>query len=83
MGKEGPVRRAATLWRRSIQARVVISTLLLCAVVVTLVGWLLMRQITSGLVDSKVQSSIAEASRGTLLPRSVRPETIASRCGRV
>jgi two-component system sensor histidine kinase MtrB len=66
VAKEGPVRRAATLWRRSIQARVVISTVLLCAVVVSLVGWLLMRQITAGLEDTKVQSSIAEASRGTI-----------------
>ncbi|HEU5043727.1 MAG TPA: MtrAB system histidine kinase MtrB [Nocardioidaceae bacterium] len=66
MASQGPVRRAVTVWRRSIQARVVLSTLLLCAVVVTLVGWLLMRQITAGLVDSKVESSIAEASRGTV-----------------
>ena len=65
MGKPGPVRRVATSWRRSIQARVVLSTLLLCAVVVTLVGWLLMRQITTGLVDSKVDSSLAEAAHGT------------------
>jgi two-component system sensor histidine kinase MtrB len=43
----------------------VISTLLLSAVVVTLVGWILMRQITDGLVDSKTASAVAEASRGT------------------
>jgi len=66
VASQGPVRRAVTVWRRSIQARVVLSTLLLCAVVVTLVGWLLMRQITAGLVNSKVESSIAEASRGTV-----------------
>ncbi len=66
MGEQGPVRRVATLWRRSIQARVVLSTMLLCAAVVTLVGWVLMRQITIGLVNSKVESSIAEASRSTI-----------------
>jgi len=43
----GPLRRAATFWRRSIQARVVVSTLVLSAVVVTLVGWVLIRQITA------------------------------------
>ncbi len=59
-----PVRRGATFWRRSIQARVVVSTLLLSAVVVTLVGWVLMRQITDGLVAGKTNTSVAEATRG-------------------
>jgi two-component system sensor histidine kinase MtrB len=59
------LRRAATVWRRSIQARVVISTLLLSAVVVSLVGWVLLQQITSGLVHSKTVSSVAEATRAT------------------
>ncbi|MGH3372781.1 MAG: MtrAB system histidine kinase MtrB, partial [Nocardioidaceae bacterium] len=61
----GPLPRAATFWRRSIQARVVVSTLLLSAVVVTLVGWVLMRQITEGLVVGKTNSSVADAVRGT------------------
>jgi two-component system sensor histidine kinase MtrB len=60
----GLVRRAATFWQRSIQARVVVSTLLLSAVVVTLVGWVLMRQITDGLVASKTNAAVAEATRG-------------------
>lgn len=60
----GPMRRAATFWRRSIQARVVVSTLVLSAVVVTLVGWVLIRQITDGLVTSKTNNSVAEATRG-------------------
>src|SRR4051812_46022218 len=58
-------RRAATVWRRSIQARVVISTLLLSAVVVSLVGWVLLQQVTDGLVRSKTDSAVAEASRAT------------------
>ncbi|MFZ5845755.1 MAG: MtrAB system histidine kinase MtrB [Actinomycetota bacterium] len=60
----GLLRRAATFWRRSIQARVVVQTLVLSAVVVTLVGWVLMRQITDGLVQSKTNLSVAEATRG-------------------
>jgi len=59
------VRRAVTVWRRSIQARVVISTLLLSTVVVSLVGWVLLQQITAGLVESKTDSSVAEAARAT------------------
>ena len=46
----GPFHRAATFWRRSIQARVVLSTVLLSALVVSLVGWMLLRQIIDGLV---------------------------------
>lgn len=60
----GPIRRAATIWRRSIQARVVLSTVLLSAVVVTLLGWTLMRQITDGLVSDRVDAAVAEAGRG-------------------
>ncbi|HSE72264.1 MAG TPA: MtrAB system histidine kinase MtrB [Nocardioidaceae bacterium] len=58
------MRRAATFWRRSIQARVVVSTLLLSAIVVSLVGWILLRQITDGLVAGKTQASVADATRG-------------------
>jgi two-component system sensor histidine kinase MtrB len=60
-----PLRRAATVWRRSIQARVVISTLLLSAVVVSLVGWMLLQQITDGLVNSKTESAVDETTRAT------------------
>jgi two-component system sensor histidine kinase MtrB len=59
-----PLRRAATLWQRSIQVRVVASTLLLSAVVVSLTGWVLMRQVTDGLVAGKTNTSVAEATRG-------------------
>jgi two-component system sensor histidine kinase MtrB len=53
------------VWRRSIQARVVISTVLLSAVVVSLVGWVLLQQVTSGLVHGKTELSVAEATRAT------------------
>ncbi|MEO5708427.1 MAG: MtrAB system histidine kinase MtrB [Nocardioidaceae bacterium] len=61
-----PLRRAATVWRRSIQARVVISTLLLSAVVVSLVGWVLLQQITDGLVGRKTDSAVDETTRATV-----------------
>jgi two-component system sensor histidine kinase MtrB len=60
-----PLRRAVTVWRRSIQARVVISTLLLSAVVVSLVGWVLLQQITDGLVHRKTESAVDETTRAT------------------
>jgi two-component system, OmpR family, sensor histidine kinase MtrB len=54
------LRRGLTFWRRSIQARVVVSTVLLSAVVVTGVGWLLLRQVEHGLVDHRVQTVLVE-----------------------
>jgi two-component system sensor histidine kinase MtrB len=61
----GSLRAAVTVWRRSIQARVVLSTVLLSAVVVSLVGWTLMQQITDGLVRDRVDASVAEAARSS------------------
>jgi two-component system sensor histidine kinase MtrB len=54
------LRRGLTFWRRSIQARVVVSTVLLSAVVVTAVGWLLLRQVERGLVDHRVDTVLVE-----------------------
>ncbi len=59
------VRRALTFWRRSIQARVVASTVLLSAAVVGIVGAFLMHQTRDGLVDNRVEQVIAEAENET------------------
>jgi two-component system, OmpR family, sensor histidine kinase MtrB len=52
------------LWRRSIQARVVIGTLVLSAVVVVLVGWVLLQQISTGLVEGKRVAALSDATAG-------------------
>ena len=59
------VRRALTFWRRSIQARVVASTLLLSTVVISVVGWYLLQQIRDGLLDHRVAAVVAEANDET------------------
>jgi two-component system sensor histidine kinase MtrB len=51
-------------WRRSVQARVVLSTLLLCTIVVAMVGWVLLRSVADGLVKDKAQESVAQAEAG-------------------
>jgi two-component system sensor histidine kinase MtrB len=56
------LRRGLTFWRRSIQARVVVSTVLLSAIVVTAVGWLLLRQVERGLVDHRVDAVLVEVA---------------------
>lgn len=57
-------RRVVTVWRRSLQLRVVTGTLVLSAVVTAFAGWILLRQVTEGLLDAKVAASLAEASAG-------------------
>ncbi|MDQ4086282.1 MAG: MtrAB system histidine kinase MtrB [Actinomycetota bacterium] len=59
-----PWRALRAAWRRSLQARVVIGTLLLSALVVALVGWMLLGQVTSGLIESKRQAALSEAASG-------------------
>jgi two-component system sensor histidine kinase MtrB len=52
---------ALTSWRRSIRTRVVVAVVLLCAIVAGSVGWLVLRQITDGLVRSRTDASVTEA----------------------
>ena len=58
----GALRRGLTFWRRSIQARVVASTVILTAVVIAAVGWLLLQQTRDGLLDQRVQAVTGEVA---------------------
>lgn len=67
------------IWRRSIQTRVVTSTIVLSTLVITLTGWALLRDVASGLADSRRTAAISEARSGfdyaqTQLDASVEPE---------
>ena len=64
------LRSALTFWRRSIQARVLVSTLLLSATVVSVVGWFLLQQTRDGLLDHRVDAVVAEAATETEDARS-------------
>lgn len=59
------VKRALTFWRRSIQARVVASTVVLSALVIGVVGWFLVQQTRDGLLDQREDAAVTEASRVT------------------
>jgi two-component system, OmpR family, sensor histidine kinase MtrB len=63
-------RRGLTFWRRSIQARVVASTLLLSAAVVSVVGWFLLQQTRDGLLEQRVDAVVAEANNETTEART-------------
>lgn len=58
----GALRRGLTFWRRSIQARVVASTLVLSALVIAGVGWLLLQQVRDGLLDRRVDAVSQEVA---------------------
>jgi two-component system, OmpR family, sensor histidine kinase MtrB len=49
------------VWRRSIQARIVTGTLLMSTVVLILVGWVMMSQVTDGVLESRRTSAQQEA----------------------
>ena len=67
---EPRVRRALTgttsWWRRSLQGRVLVSTLVLSAVVTGIVGFLLYERVVGGLVQAKVTASLIEARSETV-----------------
>ena len=59
------VKRALTFWRRSIQARVVASTVVLSALVIGIVGWFLVQQTRDGLLEQREDSAVTAATQVT------------------
>ncbi|MFJ6216359.1 MtrAB system histidine kinase MtrB [Streptomyces sp. NPDC092296] len=59
-----PFRRSAALWRRSIQLRVVATTLLLSLGVVLLLGVVVVAQVRTGLLGAKRQAAESQARGG-------------------
>ncbi|CAN5174564.1 MAG: MtrAB system histidine kinase MtrB [Nocardioides sp.] len=52
-------------WRQSIRARIVVSTLILTALSVSLVGWLLLAQTREGLLEDRRDAVLAEVADET------------------
>ena len=59
------LRHGPAFWRRSVQARVVLSTMLLSALVVGVVGAFLIHQTRDGLLKSRVDAVVQEAEGET------------------
>jgi len=57
-------RRTPRRWRRSLQLRVVTTTLVASALVVALIGVLVLDLVTGGLLDTKRSAALAEANSG-------------------
>ena len=56
----------AATWRKNLQLRLVAITILISTTVLSIVGILLVNQVTNGLLETKQQSSIAEATAARL-----------------
>jgi two-component system sensor histidine kinase MtrB len=69
-------------WRRSLQLRVVVTTLLVSGVVVLLLATLLIDQVGRGLVQAKTRSALAEAQLNTTQTQA-QLQVAASDCGSV
>lgn len=69
------LRHGPAFWRRSVQARVVLSTVLLSAAVVGVVGWFLIQQTRDGLLEHRVQAVVQEAEGETAAARGVLAAT--------
>ncbi|KAA1422457.1 HAMP domain-containing histidine kinase [Mumia zhuanghuii] len=55
---------AVSLWRRSIQARVVITTMAISALVIGGVGWLMLQGVADGMVEARKTVALSEARAG-------------------
>ncbi|GGZ21632.1 MtrAB system histidine kinase MtrB [Streptomyces poonensis] len=59
-----PLLPTMRLWRRNIQLRVVVTTLLMSLGVVLLLGFVVIGQVRNGLLDAKVKASQSQATGG-------------------
>src|SRR5579863_10615261 len=62
--------RAKTRWQGSLRLRVVSTTLVASAIVVSLLGFFLMQQITANLLSKAEESAITQASDGLTFAQS-------------
>ena len=68
-------RAASRRWRRSLQARVVVSTLVVSSLVVALFASLLLDSVGRGLVEAKTRVSLAEARSGVVFLETSTSDT--------
>jgi two-component system sensor histidine kinase MtrB len=65
------------LWRRNIQLKVVVTTLLMSLGVVLLLGFVVIGQVRNGLLDAKVKASQSQATGGFAVARQKAEEADA------
>lgn len=69
------------LWRRSIRARVVASTVFLTAIVIGVTTWILLRSVADGLAESRTDVALSEARGGFDQAETLLNATVESGAG--
>ncbi|MFI1013381.1 MtrAB system histidine kinase MtrB [Streptomyces sp. NPDC020965] len=64
-----PLLPAVRLWRRNIQLRIVVTTLLMSLGVVVLLGFVVVGQVRNGLLDAKAKAAQSQAAGGFAVAR--------------
>ncbi|GAA1015901.1 histidine kinase [Streptomyces sp. F-3] len=73
-----PLLPVIRLWRRNIQLRVVVTTLLMSLGVVLLLGFVVIGQVRNGLLDAKVKASQSQATGGFAVAKQRADEAAAA-----
>lgn len=66
------------IWRRSLQFRTVVSTVLVTVLVVGVAGAVLIQRVSNGLLDAKQRGALAEAAAGRSIARSYATSSLES-----
>lgn len=72
-----PLLPGMRLWRRNIQLKVVVTTLLMSLGVVLLLGFVVIGQVRNGLLDAKVKASQSQATGGFAVAKQKADEAAA------
>ncbi|MEU4659654.1 MtrAB system histidine kinase MtrB [Streptomyces sp. NPDC023723] len=72
-----PLLPVMRLWRRNIQLKVVVTTLLMSLGVVLLLGFVVIGQVRNGLLDAKVKASQSQATGGFAVAKQKAEESVS------
>ncbi|GGX36157.1 two-component sensor histidine kinase [Streptomyces malachitofuscus] len=72
-----PLLPVMRLWRRNIQLKVVVTTLLMSLGVVLLLGFVVIGQVRNGLLDAKVKASQSQATGGFAVAKQQADEDVS------
>ncbi len=73
-----PLLPVMRLWRRNIQLKIVVTTLLMSLGVVLLLGFVVVGQVRNGLLDAKVKASQSQATGGFAAAKQKAEETASA-----
>ncbi|MCZ9340248.1 two-component sensor histidine kinase, partial [Streptomyces sp. TRM76130] len=73
-----PLLPVMRLWRRNIQLKVVVTTLLMSLGVVLLLGFVVIGQVRNGLLDAKVKASQSQATGGFAVAKQKAEESASA-----